>query len=108
MNEPSWLPSSPPPPSRSRPLAISALNGGLIGGSAGFLLTAVSLFTLIFVVQVNGLRLQTGVRFIDSMLYSLNGPFGAIAIIVIWSMVSAIIGAIVIGTAFVAVRLVRQ
>lgn len=60
----------------------------------GGLLTGMSVLAIAF-LGINGISLATGIRFIDSMLYSMGGgPMVLVLAAMIWSVPGAMLGAI--------------
>ncbi len=67
-------------------LKMTILGGGLAG---------LSVLTIVF-LGITGISLATGIRFIDSMLYSMGGgPMVIFLAAIIWSIPGAIAGGIV-------------
>lgn len=67
------------------------LKMSIVGG----VLAGLSVPAIVF-LDISGISLATGIRFIDSMLYSMGGgPMVIVLAAVIWSMPGAIAGAIV-------------
>ena len=72
----------------------SILSRVRIGGIVGAVLAGLAVPILVFVIDPPGLNLQTGVRWIDSMLYSIGGPTAIVILAFIWAT-----GGVVIGSA---------
>lgn len=62
----------------------------------GFFLTVLAVILLVFVFHIR-LNLQTGIRFVDSMLYSMGNPIAVIIVAFIWGVCGAAVGCVMGG-----------
>lgn len=62
----------------------------------GFFLTVLAILLFVFVFHIR-LNLQTGIHFVDSMLYSMGNPIAVIIVAFIWGVCGAAIGCVLGG-----------
>ena len=74
----------------------SVLFRAALGGLLGFAIPALTVLIIVFALQIQ-MNLGTGIRWVDSMLYSMSGPIAIVILAIIWGVCGAAVGSVLGG-----------